>query len=713
LALRVRLSLAFVAIVLVPLGVTAMLIQLVLTDRVEDAGHRRLNYAARSITVLLAQYDKRATAAAIDVAGLGPVQTGVRDKRDTAVKTAITQRAGVARAADVAPDFVGVVDATGRLVASTGRTAHLMAGHDVPDVAALAKPGATTPYAVVGRAQLQLGDAAVGTVVSGFWLDRDTLHDLQTDLEDVDVTLLVADSPAGSTVTDPDELGAVRSVAAVDKRSTVGGMLALRTAVNSGVDLVVSTRRAALFENSTPWPVLAIVAVFVALAGLLGWLLARLTTRPLEQLSEAAMNMASGKFDTRIVVPASGEVGRLAIAFNAMSDELSSYVQALEESRDDLKRNLTRLGETLSSTHDLSKMLSVILETAIVTLRADAGALMLFTANRDELYIKIGRGLQGRVDNPNGRMRVGEGIAGRVARTGEPLHGPVGERPGDLQLSASEPRANAVIAVALKGQGRIQGVLNLYDKEGARAFDEDDVATIRAFANQATVAIDNVLLHQEAQRLSITDGLTGLWNYRYFQMTIDKEIERASRFGRPLSVLMLDLDKFKAVNDTYGHQRGDSVLIELATRIKGAIREVDTLARYGGEEFVLILPETDVTGALQTAEKVCELVRNRRFGSTDEEPLRLTISVGLAVYPDHASTPAGLVKAADTALYAAKGAGRDRVVMAKPAGDGVDTVEGLRVGPAIASETRYALESAAAAVSRSRGLGDPGGTPPE
>jgi len=239
------------------------------------------------------------------------------------------------------------------------------------------------------------------------------------------------------------------------------------------------------------------------------------------------------------------------------------------------------------------------------------------------------------------------------------------------------------------------------------------LSTIRAFANQATVAIDNVLLHQEAQRLSITDGLTGLWNYRYFQMTIDKEIERASRFGRPLSVLMLDLDKFKAVNDTYGHQRGDSVLIELATRIKGAIREVDTLARYGGEEFVLILPETDVTGALQTAEKVCELVRNRRFGSTDEEPLRLTISVGLAVYPDHASTPAGLVKAADTALYAAKGAGRDRVVMAKPAGDGVDTVEGLRVGPAIASETRYALESAAAAVSRSRGLGDPGGTPPE
>jgi GGDEF domain-containing protein/HAMP domain-containing protein len=667
LPLRVRLSLAFVAIVLVPLSVTALLIQFVLTERVEDSGHRRLGDAARSITVLLTQYEKRATAGAIDVAGLAAVQTGVRDGRDAAVKSALTLRAGVARAADVAPDFVGVVDSSGRLVTSTSRAPHLMPGHTMPPIADLAPPGATSPYAIAGRAQLQVGDEAVGTVVSGFWLDRDTLHDLQTNLDNVDVTLLVAGTPAGSTINDAEELAAIRSVAAVGRRSTAGGMLALRTAVTDDFHVVVSTRRAELFETSTPWGMLAaIVAVFVVFAALLGWLLARLTTRPLEQLSDAAMNMASGKFDTRIVVPASGEVGRLAIAFNAMSDELSSYVQALEESRDDLKRNLTRLGETLSSTHDLSKMLSVILETAIVTLRADAGALMLFTANRDELYIKIGRGLQGRIDNPTGRVRVGEGIAGRVARTGEPLHGPVGDRPGDLQLAATEPRANAVIAVALKGQGRIQGVLNLYDKEGARAFDDDDVATIRSFANQATVAIDNVLLHQEAQRLSITDGLTGLWNYRYFQMTFDKEIERASRFGRPLSVLMLDLDKFKAVNDTYGHQRGDSVLIELATRIKGAIREVDTLARYGGEEFV---PDpagdrrdrrsADGGEAVRAGRQ--PPLRQHRRGAAAADRLRR-----VAVYPDHAATPAGLVKAADTALYAAKGAGRDRVVMAKP-----------------------------------------------
>jgi len=180
-------------------------------------------------------------------------------------------------------------------------------------------------------------------------------------------------------------------------------------------------------------------------------------------------------------------------------------------------------------------------------------------------------------------------------------------------------------------------------------------------------------------------------------MTFEKEIERASRFGRPMSLLILDLDKFKDVNDNHGHQRGDSVLIELATRIKSAIREVDTLARYGGEEFVLILPETDLSGAEQAAEKVNELVRQHPFGSADEPRLRVTISIGIAVYPDHGDSPAALIKAADTALYAAKAGGRDRheVAVAASAGDVPSPAQEMS---ALDAETRTALESAAASV---------------
>jgi len=203
----------------------------------------------------------------------------------------------------------------------------------------------------------------------------------------------------------------------------------------------------------------------------------------------------------------------------------------------------------------------------------------------------------------------------------------------------------------------------------ANRFDERDLATIRTFATQATVAIDNVLLHEEAQRLSITDGLTGLWNYRYFTMTIGKEIERSARFGRPLALLMLDLDRFKVVNDTYGHQRGDAVLVELAARVRGQVRDVDTVARYGGEEIVVILPETDVEGAVQAAERICDAVRRRPFGDMSEGEVEVTVSIGAAVFPTHGGSSTTLLRRADEALYEAKDAGRDtwRLATAAPA----------------------------------------------
>jgi diguanylate cyclase (GGDEF)-like protein len=123
---------------------------------------------------------------------------------------------------------------------------------------------------------------------------------------------------------------------------------------------------------------------------------------------------------------------------------------------------------------------------------------------------------------------------------------------------------------------------------------------------------------------------------------------------------MLDLDHFKAVNDTYGHPRGDTVLRELAHRVQEQIREVDTFARYGGEEFVVVLPETTVEGAAQLAERICVAVRREPFRYENEEPLNVTLSVGGAAFPDHGSSPATLMRAADKALYVAKAEGRDR-----------------------------------------------------
>jgi diguanylate cyclase (GGDEF)-like protein len=216
-----------------------------------------------------------------------------------------------------------------------------------------------------------------------------------------------------------------------------------------------------------------------------------------------------------------------------------------------------------------------------------------------------------------------------------------------------------VVAVPLTGSGSVVGVLLLWDREHDKDFTEDDLATLRTFTTQATVAVDNVLLHEEARRLSVTDGLTGLANYRGFTVTVGKEVERAVRFERPLALLLLDLDHFKLVNDVFGHPRGDAVLVELATRLRTQVRDVDTVARHGGEEFVVVLPETDRAGAVRAAERICGAVRRRPFGEDGEQPIDVTLSVGVAVFPEHGTSSSVLLRRADEALYAAKRGGRD------------------------------------------------------
>jgi two-component system cell cycle response regulator len=174
---------------------------------------------------------------------------------------------------------------------------------------------------------------------------------------------------------------------------------------------------------------------------------------------------------------------------------------------------------------------------------------------------------------------------------------------------------------------------------------------------------------QELRRRSVTDPLTGLWNYGYLQAALHKEVARATRFARPLSILMLDLDLFRRVNDTYGHQRGSQVLVEFGQRVAAQTRRVDTLARYGGEEFVLILPETGADGVCQVAERICATIRDKPFGVTTGVAVPLTVSIGAAVFPLHGRSATTLLRQADAALYEAKRAGRDRWRLADPPED--------------------------------------------
>jgi diguanylate cyclase (GGDEF)-like protein len=510
--------------------------------------------------------------------------------------------------------------------------------------------------------------------------------------------------------TDPtaaSSVAAVRGLGADSVGESPSGRYVWRLDPQPGqpLPLVLSTPR------RDPQGLYAMLVAVVVAAGLLAvaaaWWLARSTTGPLAELASAADLVADGDLSARVPVRTGDEAGRLAATFNRMTQQTQSYVQALTASRDQLRRHLGILGDTLSSTHDIGRILRVILRTALVGTGARAGAVLLLHSSTGDLVGYHATAAVGAEPEPAGgaaaagdgpvpdelTVPLGSGLLGSVAATGQARRGRV-DADGP-QLHPAEPRCRTYIAVPISAltlgaaelaaapwpaSPGVRGVLALYDRLGADDFDDADLVTLRTFAGQAAVAVDNVRTHEEAQRLSLTDPLTGLWNYRYLKESMRREVERASRFGRMLTALALDLDRFKEVNDTYGHPAGDTVLAEFARRIKSAIREVDLAFRQGGEEFVVLLPETGASGAAILAQRLGAAVRNTPIaigprGGHEGVTIHVTVSIGIGVYPDHARTAQGVLDAADDALYAAKAAGRDTYRVAEAGPDPVAAAE--------------------------------------
>jgi diguanylate cyclase (GGDEF)-like protein len=229
------------------------------------------------------------------------------------------------------------------------------------------------------------------------------------------------------------------------------------------------------------------------------------------------------------------------------------------------------------------------------------------------------------------------------------------------QAQAFEPATNLMIA-PLRGGVRVHGLIALGRTE-LPPFNELDLELLQTLAFQLTSVLERAMLLSDLERLAVTDGLTGLYNYRHFQERYREEVNLCRRYHHPLAMMLIDLDGFKQVNDTYGHLEGDYLLVQLADVLRNTLRNTELIARYGGDEFVVMMPSTNLQGGVAAANRVLQAVRETQFLDTLGEPrFSITLSIGVAAYPNSTQNPVELLEKADEALETAKRSGRNRVV---------------------------------------------------
>ncbi len=350
---------------------------------------------------------------------------------------------------------------------------------------------------------------------------------------------------------------------------------------------------------------------------------------------------------------------------------LNLLVARLERSQEEMREEreyLFSLVQDLMQEDDPDRVYDMLLRKASSVTGARKGSLMLLD---QEGALKVRKALGFVEDSLLSGLAVqpGEGIAGRVFASGSPLW------VKDMEKDLSPPvaprgryRTRSFIAVPLGAQGRTEGVLNLSDKETGGAFNRKDFDRVRIISEHGQLALARARYlerYREAMQLAVTDPLTGLPNRRHLLERLDAEIERCQRHGGELSVVMVDVDRFKEFNDLNGHQAGDAALKTIATVLKHEVRGMDLAARYGGEEFCLVLPELGEELALQVAERVRMTAEGILFpGEEGLSSGKLTLSLGVAVFPRVEGAARDLIYASDMALYRAKRGGRNRVCVA-------------------------------------------------
>src|SRR5258706_1599681 len=319
---------------------------------------------------------------------------------------------------------------------------------------------------------------------------------------------------------------------------------------------------------------------------------------------------------------------------------------------------LAKMGELLQSCIGLDEVVAAALGFAPRIFPSARGAMALLNGARSQAEV-AGSGTDCRLP----AMEVGL-TEGWALRTGHPHLVVAGGFTSPCAHAAGEK--SPYLGIPLLAQGKTLGILHFQATDEAPQLEASELSFKTTFAAQVGLSIANITLREALRTQSVRDPLTGLYNRRYMEEILDREVRRAARAAQSLGLLMIDLDHFKSFNDTYGHDAGDAVLREIGKSLTKGIRAEDFVCRFGGEEFVVILPTADLAASYARAERLRAKAKELTILYQGKSMGMITLSVGVAVFSEHGISPKDLMAAADTALYEAKHGGRDQVVVASP-----------------------------------------------
>jgi diguanylate cyclase (GGDEF)-like protein len=620
---RNRLTLFFVLIVVVPMVSVAFVLFRLIADN--ESGKTDARIAAREeASIGLAEEARLEGDRVALVIGQDPVLAGALRAHD---------RAGLATRAEALRRREGaqriVIVSSGRPLVDVGdRAAAFPSTRDLVDTGG--KSFGQLQVSVITASEFAQRNRRVAGLDTVIRLGRRTV--LASTIPGIDPSKLP------DRQGDVHERGETFRAATFQRPGFEGGSLSV-TVLDPSIQQTSAVQKSRLLAGG-------ILLGFFILAFTFAVIVSRSLQRQIEGFLQAARRLGSGDFSTEIPTSGRDEFAALGEEFNKMSRQLEERLTELGRERVRLREAMRRIGETFASNLDRDALLDIVVKTAVDGVGGEVGRAALRDSEEATLE-ELAR--EGRLDGLEDVLHASED---KVLDTGRPS-----EIAKDGAFALSHPMRGE------EPDATVSGVISVARRE--RPFSQGERELFHYLAGQAAVSIENVGLHETVERQAVTDELTGLSNRRRFQDALAAEVERSKRFDQPVGLVMLDLDDFKRINDTYGHPQGDVVLREVAKILRDSSREIDEPARYGGEELAVVLPGTDLEGAFNLAERVRAGIERLEIPLLNgEATIRVTASCGVATLPTLAYDQRSLVEAADEALYRAKRTGKNKTVRA-------------------------------------------------